>query len=121
VADIFIAVYQNQIIGFCAIMQSFGYVGQKRIHRLVIIPDFQGIGIGTRLLNFVAHFYSKTHKINITTGTPALSNALKKSPFWRLNSKGIQSIHRNKAMKLTASSNRPTFCFTYKKLEETSK
>lgn len=120
-ADIFIAVYQNQIIGFCAIMQSFGYVGQKRIHRLVIIPDFQGIGIGTKLLNFVADYYSKTHKINITTGTPALSNALKKSPCWILTSKGIQAGHRDKSFKKTHSANRPTFCFTYKKLEETAK
>lgn len=102
-------------------MQSLGHVGQKRIHRLVVIPDFQGIGIGTRLLNFVADYYSKTHRINITTGTPALSNALKKSNCWRLTSKGFQSGQKNKFMKLTVSSNRPTFCFTYKKLEEPAK
>jgi GNAT superfamily N-acetyltransferase len=30
-----------------------------RISRLVVLPDYQGIGIGKRLLNFIAELYTR--------------------------------------------------------------
>ena len=31
----------------------------KRVSRLVILPDYQGIGLGTKFLNEMAKYYSK--------------------------------------------------------------
>ena len=31
----------------------------KGIHRLVILPDYQGIGIGTKFLNIVSEYYAQ--------------------------------------------------------------
>jgi GNAT superfamily N-acetyltransferase len=45
-----------------------------RVSRLVVLPDYQGIGIGKRLLNFIAELY--TSQINlafeIVTSNPQL-------------------------------------------------
>jgi GNAT superfamily N-acetyltransferase len=34
-----------------------------RVTRLVVLPDYQGIGVGKRLLNFVAELYSSQTKM----------------------------------------------------------
>jgi GNAT superfamily N-acetyltransferase len=34
-----------------------------RVSRLVVLPDYQGIGVGKRLLNFIAELYSSQTKM----------------------------------------------------------
>jgi GNAT superfamily N-acetyltransferase len=34
-----------------------------RVSRLVVLPDYQGIGVGKRLLNFVAELYTSQTKM----------------------------------------------------------
>jgi GNAT superfamily N-acetyltransferase len=34
-----------------------------RVSRLVVLPDYQGIGVGKRLLNFVAELYASQTKL----------------------------------------------------------
>ena len=59
--------------------------GWKRIHRLVVLPDYQGVGIGTKFQDMVAEKYSKDGwNVNCTTTTPALVSALKRSRKWKL-------------------------------------
>jgi GNAT superfamily N-acetyltransferase len=45
-----------------------------RVTRLVVLPDYQGIGIGKRLLNFIAELYSSQTKIPfyILTSNPQI-------------------------------------------------
>jgi GNAT superfamily N-acetyltransferase len=45
-----------------------------RVTRLVVLPDYQGIGIGKRLLNFVAELYTSQTKIPfyILTSNPQI-------------------------------------------------
>lgn len=51
---------EEKIIGFIAIIHQPhpSNKRQKRVHRLVVSPDYQGIGLGTKLLNVVAELYS---------------------------------------------------------------
>ena len=60
--------------------------GWKRGHRMVVLPDYQGIGIGTAFEEFTSQYYADLGwNVNVTTTTPALVNALKKSNKWVLN------------------------------------
>jgi len=45
-----------------------------RVSRLVVLPDYQGIGLGKRLLNFVADLYYTQTKLpfNLVTSNPQL-------------------------------------------------
>lgn len=92
-----------------------GHKGQKRIHRLVTLPDYQGIGIGSALLNAIGNLYSE-NKINIVTSQPTLYHKLCKSEKWILTHKGRLG-KQNGARKedKTQSSNRVTYSFTYKR------
>jgi GNAT superfamily N-acetyltransferase len=50
----------------------------------VVLPDFQGVGIGSKLLDAVAaHHTSLGQTIRITTSHPAMLAYLQRSPRWR--------------------------------------
>ena len=99
--------------------------GKKRIHRLVVLPDYQGIGIGTTFIKEVAKIVTqKGYEVNLTTTTPALVGALRKSNNWVLarygrSTDGNKSWQRYKDNKLqhlqkAKSSNRITYSFWYR-------
>lgn len=112
--------------------------GKKRVHRLVTLPSYQGIGIGMKFINFIADLYDRMgFKFNLITTTPALRFSLERSDQWRLRRSGyVQKAgnadkleenfglgHLNKSF----SCNRITYSFDYikkyafiEKTEETS-
>jgi GNAT superfamily N-acetyltransferase len=57
------AVYQNKPVAFIAIIHTKMKIDYFRVSRLVVLPDYQGIGLGKRLLNFIAKLY--TSQINL--------------------------------------------------------
>ena len=57
----------------------------KRVTRLVILPDYQGIGLGTKFLNEIAKIYIKQgYDFSIVTSAKNLINSLRKSKDWCL-------------------------------------
>ena len=59
----------------------------KRVHRLVILPDYQGIGLGTKFLNKIAELYFD-YDFMITTSAKNLIKALNKSDCWNFKRYG---------------------------------
>lgn len=56
----------------------------KRAHRLVILPDYQGIGLGVRFLEAVAdHYVGRGFRFSIVTSARNLVCALARSPRWK--------------------------------------
>lgn len=97
--------------------------GWKRIHRFVVMPDYQGVGIGVRFINAVSGLVAaEGHNVNLTTTTPALVAALRKSAEWALVRKGVVKMGDLKNRPYAAakrlgkadSSRRPTFSFNYR-------
>lgn len=66
------------------------------MHRLVILPDYQGIGLGTKLLNKVAEIYTN-FDFTIITSAKNLINALNKDENWYFKRYGRKKF--NKSMK----------------------
>jgi energy-coupling factor transporter ATP-binding protein EcfA2/GNAT superfamily N-acetyltransferase len=65
---------------FCAVLPLIGYAGRRRISRLVVRGDFQGVGVGRAMLNAVAAMYPR---ISIVTGHPAMIAVLKNDARWK--------------------------------------
>ncbi len=60
----FCAYLNENIVGMCAILpQPSNIKNAWRIHRLVILPDYQGLGIGTKLLEEVCKILKLNNKI----------------------------------------------------------
>ena len=85
-AECWVAKWDGTIVGFCAVLpQPTGTANYcKRISRLVILPDFQGLKIGTRFLDMVCEMYvQKGFKVYIRSAHAKLANYWAKTPTWR--------------------------------------
>lgn len=81
-----------------------------------MLPDYQGIGIATSLLNYIGDLYSKDkYQLNIVTSNPSVYHALRRSDKWALVRKGRFGNHTDKNLRKSESSKRLTVTFTYKK------
>ena len=70
----YIALCQHKPIVFIAVACTQMKVRYYRVSRLVVLPDYQGIGVGKRFLNFIAELYSSQTKIPfyILTSNPQI-------------------------------------------------
>lgn len=77
-----------------------------RVSRLVVLPDFQGLGIGFKLLSYVSSLYvAEGMKMYIKTTNPGLGEKLISSPsLWRETSKYTKGI-TEKSLKTMSDSN----------------
>jgi ABC-type lipoprotein export system ATPase subunit/predicted acetyltransferase len=87
-ANVFIATVNNEIAGFLSVLHFPHPKAKniKKVHRLVILPDYQGAGIGIKFLNEIGKIYKKDKwRYTIVTSAPSLINVLKKSNEWNCN------------------------------------
>lgn len=120
----YVGVLNGQIVCHTGVLQFPMKKGKKRIHRLVVLPDYQGIGIGTAFIRKVAEIVTREgYEVNLTTTTPALVGALKRDPHWVLgrfgrvetdysqfNRYGLQYKHLDQQK----SNKRVTYSFWYR-------
>jgi GNAT superfamily N-acetyltransferase len=111
-----VAVYNNKPVGFIALLASPYKKRYWRVSRLVVLPDYQGIGIGTRFLTATAEYWIAKigTPLFITTSNPQLRKLDRKNR-WHLTRIGHVSgkwIGR-KDLYQTLSKRRLTFSFKY--------
>ena len=88
-ANQYIGMIGNELVCHTGIIQMPMHKGVKRVHRLVVLPDYQGIGIGTKFIKAVAEDITKQGlELNLTTTTPSIVHALSKSNDWILSRYG---------------------------------
>lgn len=125
-AEQYVGVINGEMVCHTGIIQFPMRKGAKRVHRLVVLPDYQGIGIGTTFIKEVAKIIdAKGYELNLTTTTPALVGALRKDTEWTLarygrDKSGYKGYDRYAGANLghlsnSASTARVTYSFWYKK------
>ncbi|MBQ1434265.1 MAG: GNAT family N-acetyltransferase [Ruminococcus sp.] len=90
----------DNIIGFMGVLhQPHGkHKNLKRCSRIVILPDYQGIGLGCKFLNAVAEYYfSMGYDFSIVTTAKNFIYKLNKSPEWRLIRLSVSRCSSNKS------------------------
>lgn len=90
----------NKIIGFMGVLHQPHGINKKikRVSRLVILPDYQGIGLGTKFLNFMAEYYTKMgFDFSIKTSAKNLIKTLQKSNKWQFASYGKSGCSSQKS------------------------
>lgn len=83
---------EGEIIGFMGVLHQPHGVNKKikRVSRLVILPDYQGIGLGYRFLKSVAMYYTaQGFDFAIVTSAKNLIMKLARSDEWRLINLGV--------------------------------
>jgi ABC-type Mn2+/Zn2+ transport system ATPase subunit len=88
----------------------------KRIHRIVVKPDYQGIGVGGRVMSEISKKYKeKGFRVSLVTSSQSFVHSLANSKQWIMTRKpGRASVHQGlQKMKNTGSANRITTSFEY--------
>lgn len=113
-ANVFIALVNGEIAGFLSVLHLPNIDKTiKKVHRLVILPDYQGIGLGIKLLDEIGIIYKKEKwRFTITSSAPSLINSLKKKSRWKCNHYG--RIKGHKGIKMESSNSRITASFELK-------
>lgn len=83
-AQCFLALWEKVPVAFCATVPLIAKKNRFRISRVVTLPDYQGVGIGTALMETVAELHRRQgHRVNCTASHPAVIAHWRKSPHWR--------------------------------------
>ena len=117
-ARCYAAVYLDKPVAFIAVVHVHMRTRYYRVSRLVVLPDYQGIGLGKRLLNFVAELYTSQTKLPfyILTSNPQIIRGNMKN--WKLvrfghASKGKENTRMNNEIKNSLSRRRITVSLRY--------
>lgn len=70
----------------------------KQGHRLVVHPDYQGLGIGGRIDDWLGqHLYEQGYRYHNVVAHPAMINYYSRSPRWQFLRKGFMGISGKKS------------------------
>jgi GNAT superfamily N-acetyltransferase len=71
-------------VAFCALIPQQGFERWYRVSRIVTLPDYQGVGIGSRFLDSLAELYvSQNFRFSITASHPSVLAHCKRSEYWK--------------------------------------
>lgn len=82
----FIAVWQDRPVAFVAALGfPHAHTPGYRLHRLVCLPDYQGVGIGVALADFVSSILrTRATHVFRTAAHPAVVAHCARSPLWHM-------------------------------------
>jgi ABC-type polar amino acid transport system ATPase subunit/GNAT superfamily N-acetyltransferase len=101
-AQCFVATWNEKPIAFTSVVHfpHPSCATFKREHRTVVLPDFQGVGIGNRFSEFVASYYKKQgFRFISTTSSPAMIQHRAKSKLWKTHRFGYINVPGKSALK----------------------
>lgn len=96
----YMALWDGDLVAFASVMTypSGTVKNAYRLHRLVVHPDYQGLGMGMSLSDGLAEYYHRNGKrFFVKTAHPRLGGYNDNSPLWRPTSKN--HMRRNDAVK----------------------
>lgn len=116
-ADCYIGEVEGEPVAWTAVIH-FPHPTNKRVRRIcrvVVLPDYQGLGIGDALSTWVAErYHARGYTPTIVLSSPQLMASYLRSPCWRLMRKGkIVGSRTGDMAKRRTSTGRLTATFNY--------
>jgi GNAT superfamily N-acetyltransferase len=83
-ARCYLATWNGEPVTFCATLPVITKKNHRRFTRIVTLPDYQGMGLGMRVVAAVASLHrAEGLRINVTSSHPALIRHCRASGDWR--------------------------------------
>lgn len=119
-ARVFIATLNDEICAYVSVLHFPHPLVKnlKKAHRIVVLPDYQGIGLGLKINEKIGDIlHAEGSEYAITTSNPAFIHSMKKSPKWicthygRMGNGSEHGVMQNKHKKGSTSGSRITASF----------
>lgn len=89
-ARCFIAIAAGQAVAFASILPCPGLVGASRISRVVVLPDWQGVGVGRAFCRGMGELYRvQGRRMYLRTSHAMMIRSLQGDPTWE-----VSAVHR---------------------------
>ena len=115
----FVFTWNNKLVAFESILPlpNGSYKNAYREHRLVVLPDFQGLGLGIKISEWCGGILKNEGKTFYTkTVNPALGIFRQNSPNWHQTGKYMKAEKAERCEKsynMMGGLTRPSFCHKY--------
>jgi GNAT superfamily N-acetyltransferase len=104
----------DEPVVFAALSQVAGYTGYRRFSRIVVLPDYQGIGIGSAFRDAVARLEAPAcRRLSLVTSHPAMIHSCQQSVNWKLDRIGVSVPDGARLRKRAIGGVRRICCFVY--------
>ncbi len=120
-ARCYLALWNDEPVAFCAALPVIGRRNHWRVSRIVTLPDYQGIGIGMKMIEAVGDLHRRDGKrFSITASHPAVIAHCEHSLQWRATGvRKLGSSSHNFVPGYSGSAGRATVSFEYVPLGRT--
>lgn len=109
--------WNNKLVAFYSVLPlpSGTLKDAYRGHRLVVLPDFQGLGLGSKICEFIGGVLKANGKsLYVKTVNPALGEYREKSPNWGGTPRNRQGMDESDfAMNSMGGKTRVSYCHKY--------
>ena len=116
-ARCYLATWEEEPVTFCATLPVIAKRNHRRFTRIVTLPDYQGMGIGMRVVAAVASLHrAEGLRINVTSSHPALIRHCARSSDWRtvnVKKTGASPSGSKRFAKYRSSAGRAVVSFEY--------
>jgi len=118
-AQCFVAQWDDKPVAFVSTLTLFGrgIFDSVRVHRMVVLPDYQGLGISRQLLSAIGGIYKNNNtKLFIKSVNPAVGFALGNDPRWKPtahNMKFRADVDKHDWLKTKSHQSRTSYCYQY--------
>ena len=115
-AACFVFLWDEQIVAFVGVLPqpSGNFDKAVRGTRTVVLPDFQGLGIGSKVTDFVASIYKQAgYRYFTKTVNPRLGEYRNHSENWKTTSKNGKTIRPSKSKLNKKQKLRASYCHEY--------
>ena len=80
----YLALWNDEPVAFCAMIAQMGFKNRWRVSRIVTLPDYQGVGIGTAFLETLGDLYREDGlRFSITASHPSVIAHCGRSSKWK--------------------------------------
>jgi ABC-type transport system involved in cytochrome c biogenesis ATPase subunit len=112
-AFVLVGCVEGQPAALSAAVPQIGHVGIRRESRVVVLPDFQGVGLGNRLSELHGGLWRAAgYRFRAVASHPAVVAHRARSPLWRMDrAPSVKPRHQGRA--LIGSERRLTASFEY--------
>jgi energy-coupling factor transporter ATP-binding protein EcfA2 len=116
-ARCYLATWNGEPVTFCATVPIITRKNHRRFTRIVTLPDYQGMGIGMKVVAAVASLHrAEGLRINVTSSHPALIRHCRHSPLWKtvnVRKAGSSGRDRKRLKGYRGSTGRAVVSFEY--------